>query len=369
MKIISLFGLKIADITVPELFKKVEEFIEEKKPHQIAYLNAHCINRSFVDAEYRKILLEADLVYPDGMGVIFSSYFTHMPLKERINLGDFFLEFCEFCAQKKYRLYFLGGEPGVAEASALNCIKKCPGLADCIVGTHDGYFTTEEEKNIIREIKSLKPDIILVGLGVPRQEKWIKQHLEELGVPVCWGVGALFDYYSLKIKRAPKWMREIGLEWFYRLLMEPRRLWKRYIIGNIMFTLRVASLVTVDIFTVSLSWLLAYWIRVKLNRFLWPINPIVNYLYALPIIILLWLISNAWFGLYSERENAKSSLQQFFSILKTTFLALLVSLATGFLLKELSLGRSVVLIASGLNFVFLLISRKIKQIFHNKQRH
>jgi N-acetylglucosaminyldiphosphoundecaprenol N-acetyl-beta-D-mannosaminyltransferase len=140
-------------------------------------------------------------------------------------------------AEHGFRLFLLGGRPGVAAAAADAMRQRCSGLH--IAGTHDGYFHEADTPQVIAAVNQARPDVLLVGFGVPRQELWLSKHRDQLHATVRMGVGGLFDYYSGRIPRAPQWLREIGLEWVWRLWQEPGRLWKRYIIGNPLFLYRV----------------------------------------------------------------------------------------------------------------------------------
>ena len=358
-----VFDLPIDRLTVQQVIDKVESYIRTRSPHQLAYLNAHCINQAFEDNEYRKILQQCDLVYPDGMGVVWASHLTHSPLPERVNIGDFLIPLLQLCEKKKYKIYFLGGEEGIAEKAVANLKVHAPNLQ--VVGMHHGYFTDEEEKTIIKEIIQTKPEILLVGFGVPDQEKWIHQHLDEINVPVAWGVGALFEYYSGKVSRAPFWMRSHGLEWLYRLVLEPGRMWKRYLIGNLLFIMKVIALVAVDILTAATAWFAAYFLRLHLSPSLGPINAINTYIYSFPLIVILWIGCSAWYGLY-RRSKPISEFQEFYAIAKSAFLSLLISTSVAFLIKEWDLGRSVILSANILNFLFLIVSRKLTRLWRSK---
>ncbi|MDI6784303.1 MAG: WecB/TagA/CpsF family glycosyltransferase, partial [bacterium] len=356
-----LFDLNIDKITPQGVLQKLEEFIATREPHQLAYLNAHCVNRTFTDDEYRRIILDSALVYADGMALVWVSHLTNDPLPERVNAGDFLPDLCRLCEQKQYKLYFLGSEPGVAVAAADQLKKQFPTLQ--IVGTQHGYFTEAEEQSIISEIINSKPDILLVGFGVPQQEKWLAKNLQKLNVPVAWGVGALLEYYALKTPRAPRWMRQSGLEWLYRLYLEPRRMWRRYLVGNMVFIMHILALVLVDIISVSISWIAAYWIREYLSELFGKrLNPFYIYLYALPLIIVLWVIMSAWYGLY-QRHKVGAEFHEFLAIAKASLLVLLITMAVAFMIKEWDLARSVVLLSGILNFFFLLISRKVNQLF------
>ncbi|HEY5141223.1 MAG TPA: WecB/TagA/CpsF family glycosyltransferase, partial [Methylococcales bacterium] len=143
----------------------------------------------------------------------------------------------ERAAQGGYSLFLLGGLPGIAELTAQAMQQRYPDLL--IAGSHDGYFTSEQESKVIATINNSGAAILLIGFGVPKQELWLARHREQLQPTVCLGIGGLFDYYSGRIPRAPVWLREIGLEWTWRLIQEPGRMWKRYLIGNPLFLYRV----------------------------------------------------------------------------------------------------------------------------------
>ncbi len=188
----NVLGVDIDNLTVAELLDRIEEFVRDGRPRQIVYVNADSLNQCQRDRSYRSILQQADLVYADGMSVVFASRLFGEPLKERINAGDFLPDLCRFTREKGYRVFFLGGEKGIADKAAEKLCSDFPGLQ--IVGVHHGFFTEQDTPGLIEKIRETRPDILLVGLGVPKQEKWIRRHLNELGVPVVWGVGALLDY-------------------------------------------------------------------------------------------------------------------------------------------------------------------------------
>lgn len=232
------FGIVMDALKTEEFMQRVIIWAKEKKPARlITYLNAHCINLYFRDADYARIVDGADCVYADGQAVVWASRFLGQSLPERVNAGDFLQTFCERCAAENLSVYFLGSAAGVAEKAAAKLKKKC--LALNVAGCHSGYFKPEEADALVRKIKKAHPDILLIGMGVPRQEKFAAAHLSELGAPVVWCVGALFEYYAGVTPRAPRWMRTCGLEWLFRLIVEPRRMWRRYIPGNAAFIFRI----------------------------------------------------------------------------------------------------------------------------------
>lgn len=156
---------------------------------------------------------------------------------DNINGTDFFPRLCERAANTGLKLYLLGGLPGVAALAAQAMQKRYPKLI--IAGTRDGYFDHTQESDVINSINLSGADILLVGMGAPKQELWLARHRGQLQPSVCMGVGGLFDFYSGRIPRAPVWMREIGMEWAWRIAQEPGRMWRRYIVGNPLFLYRV----------------------------------------------------------------------------------------------------------------------------------
>lgn len=230
-------GIRIGLLRKAQMISAITEFALTGKRKFITYLNAHCVNVSFSDEEYRDILNKADLVYAGGKGVVWAARFLGTPLPERTNILDFFDMFIMSSRQNNIRLYLLGGSEEVAQKAAQELRRK--GIN--VIGAHNGFFTEQEEPAIINEINRLRPHILMVGMGVPKQEKWIYNHLNELEVNLCWAVGAAFDWLSGQRSRAPAWMVGCGLEWLHRFLQQPVRLWKRYLIGNPLFCARVCA--------------------------------------------------------------------------------------------------------------------------------
>ena len=263
---IKLFQVGIDQVDNQETIQRIEEFIVSKKPHQIVTPDTLAVLRARKDPEYQAILKSADLVTPDGAGILWAATTLNHPLPERVTGIDIIHNMCRLAAKKGYSLYLLGSYPGVASEAALNLSKKYPGIK--IAGTHHGYFSCEdrencgdvknsnnekskeEEEEIIAEIKENKPDILLVGMGVPKQEKWINKNLKGLDVPVCMGVGGSFDVLSGRIPRAPLWMQRHGMEWIYRSIKQPNRAFRTlalfYFIWLVILGKMVSSLKEVD---------------------------------------------------------------------------------------------------------------------------
>ncbi|MGA1823312.1 MAG: exopolysaccharide biosynthesis polyprenyl glycosylphosphotransferase [bacterium] len=362
-----LFGIPIDNVTTDDVLNKIEDFIQEDKPHHIVYINVDCINKCFFDRKYRKIVEEADLVYADGMGIVHASKLFGSRLPERVNAGDFLPDLCHLCVDKGYKIFLLGGDHGVAEKMEKNLLLRFPGLK--IVGKHHGFFADIDEDTIIEMINASSPDILLVGMGAPKQEKWIKKNLKNLNVPICWGVGGLFNYYAGKVSRAPVFIRKIGLEWLYRLFVEPKRLWKRYLIGNLFFIVRLFLLVILDILFISLGWIGSYYLRLKLNRFFTlRINPFSAYLRSLPGILVIWITLLSYFGLYKQWRQDVSKIEQFSALINTTFFGLLISMSFSFVFKELHIGRSIILFSGVANLFLLSLSRSIVDVIERGQK-
>ena len=235
---VAIFGIRLDNLTMPEALDWVmAASAPGQAPRQLAFVNADCLNIAWRDPAYSATLRAADRVFADGIGLRIAGRMLGFALRDNVNGTDMFPLLCEAAAGSGRSLYLLGARPGIAAAAAEAMRRRFPGLM--IAGARDGYFTANEEDAVIDAINRSGAAILLVALGAPRQEQWIARHRAGLAPPVAMGVGGLFDFYSGRIRRAPPWMRETGLEWVYRLLQEPGRMWRRYIIGNPVFLYRV----------------------------------------------------------------------------------------------------------------------------------
>jgi len=230
---INILGFEISKITTKEVLCEIEKFIQDRKPHTIVLLNPYLILEARKYPEYTEYIKNVDLVTADGFGLLFAARLLGDYFPERVTGTDLMPLLGKLCQEKKYKLFFIGGELGIDERAKKEYERQFPGIN--IVGTKNGYFSIKEEPEIVAEIKSKKPDILVVCMGAYKQEMFIKRHLKELNIPVCFGNGAAFDFIAGKVKRAPRWMQNAGLEWVFRLIQEPKRLWKRYLIGNTVF--------------------------------------------------------------------------------------------------------------------------------------
>ncbi|WP_051635173.1 WecB/TagA/CpsF family glycosyltransferase [Selenomonas sp. ND2010] len=200
---------------------QVQDYMDEKKNVLIATANAEMIMRATHDKELQAILNDAALVVPDGAGTVWAAHHLGHDMPERVAGFDLAQELMRIAPQRKRRVFFFGSAPGVAEKAKAKAEELYPGIE--IVGVRNGFFTEKDEPEIIAQIKEAKPDLLLAALGVPKQEKWLYKHKEELGVPVSIGVGGTLDVMAGVMKRAPLWMQKAKLEWLFRGMLQPKR--------------------------------------------------------------------------------------------------------------------------------------------------
>jgi len=219
---IRLLGVRITPVSMDQALAHAREFIAEGSPHMIVTSDATGVIRAQEDPELREIMDHADLVTADGQGVVLAARLLNVPIRERVSGVDMVQRLCEVATEAGRSVFLLGGAEGIADAAAEKLQAAVPGLR--IAGVQHGYFAPEEEPAITERIRDAAPAVLFVAFGIPKQEKWIRAHMAEVGVPVCIGVGGSFDVISGRLKRAPQWMRKCGLEWLYRVMQEPRRL-------------------------------------------------------------------------------------------------------------------------------------------------
>lgn len=236
---IHLFGLDLVNSTIDATARTVVSIAEARECATIQFVNAHCVNVSLRDPAYRRALGAADHLLPDGSGIALAARLARQPSGDNLNGTDLFPEICRHAARRGQSIFLLGGKPGIAALAASAMCQQHPALR--IAGTRHGFWTRAEEDRLIAEINASGAAILLVGLGVPLQEKWIQRVRHRLMARVVMGVGGLFDYYSGAIPRAPMLFRQIGCEWIWRLMQEPQRLFSRYILGNPLFVLAAVA--------------------------------------------------------------------------------------------------------------------------------
>lgn len=216
---VSFLSLSISNRSIESNLRIVASFIEEKGFHLVVTLNGEMAARAINDSEFMEIIRQASLVIPDGVGIIWGARRFGERIKYRIPGIEFAWELLRLCERRKYRVYLLGGKEDVISAAAEKIAKSFPSLP--IVGIHHGFFSSDEE--VVRDIKSKKPDVLFIGMGGIKQEKWVYRN-RDIDVPVCIGVGGSFDVWAGRVRRAPRIIRSLGLEWLFRTVTQPSRL-------------------------------------------------------------------------------------------------------------------------------------------------
>ena len=217
---IDVMGVAFDNLTKEQFVAQAMEIIRSGKKGYCVTPNSEIVYEAVHDETFRQLLNQASLILPDGAGVILGAKILGTPLKQKVAGIEFGDELCAELAKTGGSVYFLGSKPGIAELAAHNQAAKHPGLVIC--GTADGYF--KDETAVVEKINEAKPDLLFVCLGAPKQERFMKNHLHELNAGLMIGLGGSLDGYAGVVKRAPRWMINLSLEWLYRLIKEPRRL-------------------------------------------------------------------------------------------------------------------------------------------------
>lgn len=233
-KVIDFLGIRINNMTAEELLDHIDYCIQRKTPCQIVGVNVDQALRVIEDQYSRKIFNDAEIVFTDGKPIVWMAKWLKRPIVEKVSGPDLMLKVCERAAQKGYKIFLLGCKEGVAAKAAKNLEKLYPGL-QC-VGTYSPPFGFEknpkEINKIVKILKKSGADQLFVGLGSPKQDIFIYENMKEYEIPISYSIGAAIDFIGGSVKRAPKWMSDIGLEWLHRMLQNPRRLVKRYLIDD-----------------------------------------------------------------------------------------------------------------------------------------
>ena len=233
---VNICGIEIDSCSFDEVVNRITEYAlsSDAVPRYVITPNAHHILLLQDDAHFREIYSKAFLVVPDGVPLLWAAKFLGTPLSGRVNGTDLFEYLCKAAAENELGVFLMGGRPGAAEGAAKVLKTRYPNLN--VVGTDCPPYGFEKDatelKRINTKLKEASPDLLFVGLGAPKQEKWMYANCEEIDVPISVGIGVSFEFVAGIVKRAPRWMQRTGLEWLFRLIAEPRRLWKRYILGN-----------------------------------------------------------------------------------------------------------------------------------------
>lgn len=238
---VNILGVRVHALTVPEVHRLFAATIERRQRALVLNVNVRAMNLTYETPWFADALNQADLVYCDGDGVVLGARLLGQHLPGRITLADWLWELSDFAQQCGYSLFFLGGRQNIAAKAADRLCQRFPNLK--IAGTHHGYFDkspgSAENEAVLQLIRDSKPDILIVGFGMPIQERWLHDNWPQIDSHIAIAGGAIFDFISGELKRAPAWMNDNSLEWLGRLLVEPSRLWQRYLIGNPLFLARV----------------------------------------------------------------------------------------------------------------------------------
>ncbi len=232
-KRVEFLNTYVDSLTMEETLLEIEKAIINKDCIQHVVINAGKVNLMQTDPELTKIINECPIINADGQSIVWASNYLGNKIPERVAGIDIFTELVEISAEKGYKPYFFGATQEVVETVVNKFKEKYPTLE--VAGYRNGYFKDEESTKIAEDIKKSGADILFVAFSSPKKEFWIKEHMNIMQVPFAMGVGGSFDVIAGKTKRAPEWMQKVGLEWFYRFIQEPRRMWRRYIVGNYLF--------------------------------------------------------------------------------------------------------------------------------------
>ncbi len=239
MRRVNVLGVAIDPFTTASLNGRVEQILENGSRATLAYIHVHGINLAYNDERLAEFFNSADVAYCDGEGVRLGAKLLGSQIPERIALTDWVWDLLRICEFRGASVYLLGSKSEVVGDAAKRIKERFPQLK--LVGCHHGYFEKDgpASEKIIEEINQLRPAVLLVGFGMPLQEQWLMKYRNRLNVNLVLTAGSCFDYVSGRKRRCPRWMARHGLEWLYRLVHEPRRLFKRYVFGNPLFIARV----------------------------------------------------------------------------------------------------------------------------------
>lgn len=236
---VDILGVRVHKVSSADIRQVTLERIRRNERALFLYVHLHSINLAQADSGLRNLLNSATITYCDGDGVRVGARILCNSLPERIPLTRWIYPFLEFCADNNLSVYFVGGEQRIVRRAVEMLRSRIPSLN--IVGYHDGYFhgQGEPEEEVLQDIRRTRPNILIVGMGMPLQEFWIRDHWDELEADVVMTAGSCFDYMAGEKQACPPWMADNGLEWLHRLFREPRRVWKRYLIGIPVFLFRI----------------------------------------------------------------------------------------------------------------------------------
>lgn len=228
-----ILGTYVNALTMDETVDEVERIVDAGVPTQHVVINASKVNLMEGDPELREIVNACPLINADGASIVWAAHVLGVPLRERVTGIDLFLRLVELAPRKGWGIYLFGAKEEVVQKVRSILEERCPGIR--IVGCRNGYFTEADEPAIVADMASSGADLMFVAFSSPKKEYWVHKYLDQIGIPFVMGVGGSFDVVAGITARAPAWMQRCGLEWLYRFLQEPGRLWRRYVVGNARF--------------------------------------------------------------------------------------------------------------------------------------
>ncbi len=218
---VSLYGVPFSKMNMKETVDYLSEAIASRRPHRVVTGNPIMLMVGMDNPSFHRTLATAELVVPDGAGVVWAARYVKEPVKERVAGFDLMHELLREGEHRQWSVFLLGASADIVQTAYANLQKKYPGMR--FVGCRDGYFTDREDGEVVAAVRAANPDLLFVARATMNQEPWIEKYQSVLGVPVVMGVGGSFDVVSGKLKRAPAFFRKMGMEWFYRLIQEPTR--------------------------------------------------------------------------------------------------------------------------------------------------
>lgn len=230
---IEMMGCSIDNLSMEETLNEIEGFISTGQPHQHVVVNVDKLVKARRDPELRRIINDCALINADGMPVVWASRLLGKPLKERVAGVDLFEALMKRSAEKGWRVFLLGAREEIVAGVKRLYEVKYPGLV--IAGYRNGYWKPEQEASVVTEVLDARADILFVAISSPKKEQFLGRYQQQMRIPFAMGVGGTFDVAAGKVQRAPQWMQRSGLEWFYRFLQEPRRMYRRYFIEDMAF--------------------------------------------------------------------------------------------------------------------------------------
>ena len=238
---VQLLGVRIHTLQLEQLLDLLTQAVTNQEKILLSYVNAHALNMAYDCPRFRYCLNRADLVFCDGFGVKWGARLLGLNINQRYTPPDWILNLSTICSQRGFSIFLLGARPGVAEQAALVLQTTVNQLK--IVGVYHGYFdkTLDSENNelVIKRINAVQPDILIVGFGMPLQEYWLEENWPRIDAKIALPVGAALDFIAGTTYRGPSWLTDYGFEWLTRLIVEPQRLWRRYLFGNPLFVWRI----------------------------------------------------------------------------------------------------------------------------------